>query len=213
MRQRTRVPIGLAGPLCAAVMASGCSDPHGESPTTLAASPAPTTTDGRLVPVIAELEAHPEWTGGGREFAVRSTLPSLREVCVAVASDTADLQVMVDVDATPWKVQAVAILDDETGFRVTHEVDDAAGNGELCKFVLTATERAVPQDPAEVEVSGPVNPAQAQAIRLAMHGAPERFGITAEGMPSINVQPAAASPDGLECFEGVVYVGGPGPRR
>jgi hypothetical protein len=197
--------------LCTALLAAACSQPDASAPIEPAASgstvPVP---DARLGPVVEALEAHPDWTGGASQFEVASALPSLRALCVAVTSgDGDDLHVMVDVEANPWEVQAVAIFDDVDGPRVTHEAEAIEGNGDLCSFVLLGTPDPFPPDPTAIEVSGAVDGAQVEAIRQAVHATPERFGVNRDGAPSINLQPAAGAPDGIECFEGIVYVGGP----
>lgn len=197
--------------LCATLLAAGCSQPDDGSPTvSTTAGPSTSLPDARLGPVIQELDGHPEWTEGGSEFEVMSALPSLRELCVAVTpGDGSELHVMVDVDANPWKVQAVAIFDEVDGPHITHESEGVAGNGHLCTFVLLGTPDPFPSDPADIEVNGGVAAEQAAAIRQALHTTPGRFGIDREGAPAINLHPVTGSDDETDCFYGVVYVGGP----
>lgn len=209
--RQLKLVLRSCGVLCLALLAAACSLPGGQSPTAAAeATSAVPVPDARLGPVIEELAVHPAWTDGQLPIEVTSVLPTMRHLCVAVRGDTGgDLHVTLDVETTPWTVQAVAVFDDAEGPRVTYEADEVAAIGDLCSFVLLGSPNHFPGDPGDIEVNGAVVAEQAEAIRRAMHSAPARFGIGRDGAPAINLQPAALSPDRTECFEGVVYVGGP----
>ena len=78
-------------------------------------------------------------------------------------------------------------------------------------FVAFELDEPPPADPDDIEVNGGlIQPGDDALIRRALFEAPEQFGAPPNGGRAINVEPHAASASGgIDCYRGVVFVGGP----
>jgi hypothetical protein len=175
--------------------------------------------DPRLVPIIDRIASDPRLSGGEDApppGGVSAVLPSVDALCVEVDRGGATpLYVAVDVATVPWDVLAVVTyepdVDEEP--RTLYERADYP-NADLCRHVLGGAGLPFPVDASGVEVTGGVDGPQAQAIREALFGAPERFGVERTGAPAILVMPLVGPDDPARpvCLEGTVFLGGPRAR-
>jgi hypothetical protein len=182
--------------------------------------PSAVSIDPRLVPALAELAAHPEWTGGTPfdQFTISGVVPGPEFLCVELSRPTAPRGALaVDVGATPWRVVQTAFLTPALDDMVMLGPDDWTNAAEVCMSTAGGHEDPWPPDAAAIEVNGyEADTPLADALRDALFADPSAFGIDRSGFPALNLYPRY--PDAMDPIDGpgvegciamTVYVGGP----
>ncbi len=181
--------------LAVAMMVAACALPSEPVPVvTPLPTPIPSTAlDPRLAAPLADVAAHPEWTGPGRPpFAVRKVQAGSGDVCLELtAADGSTLILAVDVSRPTWRVAATgAYLDDQAHDYYTRDLHDTFGT---CASVLAGPQGEWPAHPDEVEVAGgsgyPLDEAMVPAIQAAVFDDPAAFGLERIGQPHVDVAP------------------------
>jgi hypothetical protein len=173
-----------------------------------------TVVDPRLRPAMVAISQHPDWAPGSTaDLHAHRAVATFPELCVEVLRPAlVPLSVTLDVDATPWEVKSIVVLDPATAAEpsVTYEDGDPDGDPDLCRFVLAGSGEPFPADPALVEVNGGVqDPQHAAAIARAMVAGPHAFGVDRTSRPAINLFPVESGLKNVACYEATVFQGGP----
>ncbi len=190
---------------------------------TLRVTPVPTPIppaelDPRLEAPLAELAAHPEWTGTARPpFAVRKVAVSIDDLCLEVTADGAPaVTVAVDVVPATWRVDATGWYEPPDGV-VDAYTRFERDTFESCAAVLRGPIGDWPATPDAVVVVGdsgyPLDEAMVPALRRAVFDDPEAFGLERVGLPELGVAPLQDCSKGTcefvdEPSPGLVCLGG-----
>jgi hypothetical protein len=190
---------------------------------TLHVTPVPTSIpsaelDPRLEAPLAEIAAHPEWTGTARPpFAVRKVAVSIDDLCMEVTADGGPaVTVAVDVVPATWRVDATGwyeppdgVVDAYTRFeRDTFESCASVLGGPIGNWPTTADGVVV------IGGSGyPLDEAMVPALRKAVFDDPAAFGLERVGRPELGVAPLQDCSKGTcefvdEPSPGLVCLGG-----
>ena len=161
---------------------------------------------------MQELRAHPEWVGvdAADAISVRRSFPVAGAVCIEVTTPNGPpaFAEVVLRNARP-ALRSVAIIERE-GPRMTlvREEPPEVAQPEICAFVASELDQPPPADPADIELNGGFEPGDDVLIRRALFEQPEQFGAPPSGRRAINVEPRAGSRGDVDCYRGVVFVGG-----
>jgi len=174
--------------------------------------------DPRLEAPLADLAAHPEWTGTAQPpFAVRKVAVAIDELCLEViGAGQPAVTVAVDVAPATWRVDATGWYAPPDG-PVDAYTRSERDTFETCASILGGPTGDWPATSDGVMVYGgsgyPVEEAMIPALRRAVFDDPAAFGLERVGRPSLGVSPlqdcskgtcefvAEPSP-GLVCFGG-----------
>ncbi|CAN5481623.1 hypothetical protein BH20CHL6_BH20CHL6_03870 [soil metagenome] len=174
----------------------------------------PPSIDTRLGPILAELEANPQWLGGGSAADVRvvRSYPVLDSVCLELRGESKVFAEVGLVDDRPLLGGVIVIEDPEPRVTLQRENPVFVSQPHVCAFVATAMEQPGPSVASEIEVNGGlIRPEDEEIIRQALLAQPGTFGALARGPRAINLQPQRSS-GGEDCYQAVVYVSGPVAR-